>query len=84
MASQIRYLVLMLLVLIALAATACSDSEPSQDIGATVTSVRVATAQPAPIAADFELADSSGSTVSLSKTLSDSHFAVLVFYRGHF
>ena len=33
---------------------------------------------------DFELPDTSGSTVSLSKTLSHSHFAVLVFYRGHF
>ncbi len=32
---------------------------------------------------DFELPDTSGSTVSLSKTLSHSHFAVLVFYRGH-
>ena len=36
MASQIRYLVLMLLVLIALAATACSDNEPLPDIDATV------------------------------------------------
>ena len=33
---------------------------------------------------DFELPDSSGSTVSLSKTLSYSRFVVLVFYRGHF
>ena len=33
---------------------------------------------------DFELPDTSGSTVSLSKTLSHSHFTVLVFYRGHF
>ncbi|MDP7626737.1 MAG: hypothetical protein QF530_02315 [SAR202 cluster bacterium] len=33
---------------------------------------------------DFELPDTSGSTVSLSNTLSHSHFAVLVFYRGHF
>ena len=33
---------------------------------------------------DFELPDTSGSTVSLSKTLAHSHFAVLVFYRGHF
>ena len=33
---------------------------------------------------DFELPDTSGSTVSLSKTLSHSHFAILVFYRGHF
>ena len=35
-----------------------------------------------PAMPDFELADSSGSTTSLSETLSDSHFAVLVFYRG--
>ena len=91
---------MILLMFMALAATACSDSEPLPDIDATVTPVRVATAQPAPTAvlakgvqkqdtlpptaADFELPDTSGSTVSLSKTLSHSHFAVLVFYRGHF
>ena len=33
---------------------------------------------------DFKLSDTSGSTISLSKTLSQNEFAVLVFYRGHF
>ena len=80
--------------------TPTPTAEPEVKVILEPTPVRAATARPAPTAvlakgvqkqdtlpptaADFELADSSGSTVSLSKTLSDSHFAVLVFYRGHF
>ena len=65
-----------LLVMLALAA--CGGTpQPTPTAGHTTIATTIAMP-------DFELPDTSGSTVSLSKTLSHSHFAVLVFYRGHF
>ena len=57
--------------------TAPTQVPPTPTAGHTPTTTTIAMP-------DFELPDTSGSTVSLSKTLSHSHFAVLVFYRGHF
>ena len=65
-----------LLVMLALAA--CGGTpQPTPTAGHTTIATTI-------VMPDFELPGTSGSTVSLSETLSHSHFAVLVFYRGHF
>ena len=65
-------------MLLVLALAACGGTpQPTPTAGHTT--IATTTAMP-----DFELPGTSGSTVSLSETLSHSHFAVLVFYRGHF
>ena len=65
-------------LLLALALAACGGTpQPTPADGHTTIATTI-------VMPDFELPDTSGSTVSLLKTLSHSHFAVLVFYRGHF